>query len=266
VKDSSDELSTADLAGQSAGSGTADERAVRDDGTDRTGERHDGFPGDRMTDAGYADDRGANAQDRTYADDRPFADDTAMSTGRADDATMSTGRADDATMSTGRGGYVDDAAAMTNDRAGFSDGVVGDRADYPGDTGVADGTTGYADDAAMSGAGSGVGRTGVVGTGATGSGNGVVANEAGPLLASAEAEGFRARWTDVQTGFVDEPRRAVEQADALTAELMQYLAKTFADERVRLESQWDRGEDIHTDDLRAAFQRYRSFFERLLST
>ena len=30
MKDSSDELSTADLAGQSAGSGTADERTVRD--------------------------------------------------------------------------------------------------------------------------------------------------------------------------------------------------------------------------------------------
>ena len=84
------------------------------------------------------------------------------------------------------------------------------------------------------------------------------------MLAAAESEGFRARWTDVQTGFVDAPRRAVEQADALVAELMQHLAKSFADERGRLEGQWDRGEDIPTDDLRTAFQRYRSFFERLL--
>jgi hypothetical protein len=90
--------------------------------------------------------------------------------------------------------------------------------------------------------------------------------DAGPLLEGAETEGFRARWTDVQTGFVDAPRRSVEQADALVAELMQHLAKSFADERNRLESQWDRGEDIPTDDLRTAFQRYRSFFERLLST
>ena len=65
---------------------------------------------------------------------------------------------------------------------------------------------------------------------------------------------------------MDAPRRAVEQADALVAELMQHLAKSFADERGRLEGQWDRGEDIPTDDLRTAFQRYRSFFERLLST
>jgi hypothetical protein len=88
----------------------------------------------------------------------------------------------------------------------------------------------------------------------------------GPLLAADDAEGFRARWTDIQTGFVDAPRRAVEQADALVAELMKHLASTFADERGRLERQWDRGDDVPTDHLRDAFQRYRSFFERLLAT
>ena len=88
----------------------------------------------------------------------------------------------------------------------------------------------------------------------------------GPLLATEDAEGFRARWTDSQTGFVGAPRQAVEQADALVAELMQHLATTFADERGRLERQWDRGDDVPTDSLRDAFQRYRSFFERLLAT
>jgi hypothetical protein len=92
------------------------------------------------------------------------------------------------------------------------------------------------------------------------------ASTTGPLLATEDAEGFRARWTDIQTGFVDAPRRAVEQADALVAELMQHLATTFADERGRLERQWDRGDDVPTDHLRDAFQRYRSFFERLLAT
>jgi hypothetical protein len=89
---------------------------------------------------------------------------------------------------------------------------------------------------------------------------------AGPLLAGNDAEGFRARWTDVQNGFVDSPRQAVEQADELVAALMQQLARTFADERDRLERQWDRGDEVSTDDLRSAFQRYRSFFERLLAT
>jgi hypothetical protein len=87
----------------------------------------------------------------------------------------------------------------------------------------------------------------------------------GPLLGADDTEAFRARWTDVQNGFVDAPRQAVEAADGLTAELMQHLAKTFADERSRLEQQWDRGDDVSTDDLRTAFQRYRSFFERLLA-
>ena len=103
------------------------------------------------------------------------------------------------------------------------------------------------------------------GTGAAAAGSGAGA-AAEPLLASSDSEGFRARWTDVQSGFVDEPRRAVESADGLVAELMQHLAKTFADERSGLERQWDRGDDVSTDDLRTAFQRYRSFFERLLST
>ena len=95
---------------------------------------------------------------------------------------------------------------------------------------------------------------------------GAAGTATGPLLAANDAEAFRARWTDIQTGFVDAPRQAVEQADGLVAEVMQHLARTFADERRRLEGQWDRGDDIATDDLRTAFQRYRSFFERLLAT
>ena len=92
------------------------------------------------------------------------------------------------------------------------------------------------------------------------------ATTAGPLLAADDAEGFRARWTDVQTGFVDAPRQAVERADELVAEVMQHLARTFTDERGRLEGHWDRGDEVSTDELRTAFQRYRSFFERLLAT
>jgi len=97
-------------------------------------------------------------------------------------------------------------------------------------------------------------------------GTAATATKAGHLLAADDAEAFRARWTDVQHGFVDAPRQAVEQADGLVAELMQHLAKTFADERGRLEGQWDQGGDVSTEDLRTAFQRYRLFFERLLTT
>jgi hypothetical protein len=86
------------------------------------------------------------------------------------------------------------------------------------------------------------------------------------LMESAEAEGFRSQWTAIQVTFVDEPRRAVESADALVADVMKRLAESFAQERSRLESQWDRGDDVSTEDLRLALQRYRSFFNRLLTT
>jgi len=85
------------------------------------------------------------------------------------------------------------------------------------------------------------------------------------LLATDELQTLRSRWDAVQTGFVDEPRHAVELADSLVAEMMQRLAQIFADERGKLESQWSRGDNVSTEDLRVALQRYRSFFDRLLS-
>ncbi|HZQ35191.1 MAG TPA: hypothetical protein VFD32_04610 [Dehalococcoidia bacterium] len=86
------------------------------------------------------------------------------------------------------------------------------------------------------------------------------------LLDGSLTDELRRRWTDVQASFVDEPRQAVKQADGLVAEVMKQLAETFAQERSHLEQQWDRGGDVSTEDLRVALRRYRSFFERLLST
>jgi hypothetical protein len=86
-----------------------------------------------------------------------------------------------------------------------------------------------------------------------------------PLFADAELSGYRSRWSGIQTGFVDEPRRAVEQADALVSELMTRLTDTFTNERRNLEGQWEKSDKVSTEDLRLAMQRYRSFFERLLN-
>ena len=88
----------------------------------------------------------------------------------------------------------------------------------------------------------------------------------GSLLPADMDATFQQRWEEIQTRFVDEPRGAVEDADSLVANLMQQLAQGFAKERERLEAQWGRGEDISTEDLRVALQRYRTFFQRLLST
>jgi hypothetical protein len=93
----------------------------------------------------------------------------------------------------------------------------------------------------------------------------VAASEQMPLFSGSEMGDFRSQWSKIQTGFVDEPRRTVEDADKLVAAVMQRLAEGFANERSGLEKQWDRGDDVSTEDLRVALQRYRSFFDRLLN-
>jgi hypothetical protein len=89
--------------------------------------------------------------------------------------------------------------------------------------------------------------------------------EAGPLFPDDELHNFRARWDQVQTSFVDEPRQAVEQADSLVANVVKRIAEQFANERAKLEDQWAKGDNVNTEDLRQALKRYRAFFDRLLS-
>ncbi len=80
-----------------------------------------------------------------------------------------------------------------------------------------------------------------------------------------ELRDFRGRWDQVQTSFVDEPRKAVEQADTLVATIVKRIADQFAEEREKLEQQWHHGNDVSTEDLRQGLKRYRAFFDRLLS-
>ena len=87
----------------------------------------------------------------------------------------------------------------------------------------------------------------------------------GQLFPDNELTDFRARWDKAQIGFVDEPRAAVEQADSLVATVVKRIAEQFAAERAELEHQWDRGDNVSTEDLRQALRRYRSFFDRLLA-
>ena len=79
------------------------------------------------------------------------------------------------------------------------------------------------------------------------------------------ANHFREQWHQVQSSFVDDPRQAVRQGDELVAQVMKSLAESFANERARLEGQLDQRSEASTENLRLAFRRYRSFFERLLS-
>ncbi|MDR3576032.1 MAG: hypothetical protein P4L50_19375 [Anaerolineaceae bacterium] len=84
------------------------------------------------------------------------------------------------------------------------------------------------------------------------------------LLDREESEHFRTRWNEIQGKFVDEPRSAVQQADALVSEVVGEITQMFAKEHSSLESQWNHGNDVSTEDLRKALQHYRSFFNRLV--
>jgi hypothetical protein len=85
------------------------------------------------------------------------------------------------------------------------------------------------------------------------------------LFPSDAAARYRLRWTEVQSGFVDDPRRAVANGDELVAEVMQSLAESFAQEREKLEQELSHTGEASTEALRVGLRRYRSFFERLLS-
>jgi len=90
------------------------------------------------------------------------------------------------------------------------------------------------------------------------------AESSGALLNREESERFRTRWNEIQGKFVDEPRAAVLQADALVSEVIEQITQMFTKEHSLLEGQWNQGNDVSTEDLRKALQRYRSFFNRLV--
>jgi hypothetical protein len=98
--------------------------------------------------------------------------------------------------------------------------------------------------------------------------SGVRAAQAEPLaelFPEDVAGGFRSRWDAVQIGFVDDPKQAVQQADELVAQVMKSLAESFSRQRANIEGAVDGGNEASTEALRVALQRYRSFFQRLLS-
>lgn len=100
---------------------------------------------------------------------------------------------------------------------------------------------------------------------ANGAGETSTASADQDLFANDELAGLRARWDNVQAGFVDDPKECVQKADGLVSDLVEQLTAGFSHARSRLEEQWARGEEASTEDLRIALKRYREFFERLLA-
>ncbi len=93
---------------------------------------------------------------------------------------------------------------------------------------------------------------------------GTNAGSSAALLNRDVSEQLRTRWNEIQGTFVDEPRAAVQQADELVSEVIEQITQMFASEHSTLEGQWKQGNEVSTEDLRKALQRYRSFFNRLV--
>ena len=150
-------------------------------------------------------------------------------------------------------------------RDGFDDGYADEGVPQP--SGHDDFDDGYADNATRRTAGPAAsGPAGHRGPDTAGHGSG--AADPGPrasLLEDGELQSITMRWKDIQAEFVDEPEQAVQEADALVAELMQRLAAMFANERAGLEKRLAGDQQLSTEDLRQGLRRYRSFFERLLA-
>jgi len=87
----------------------------------------------------------------------------------------------------------------------------------------------------------------------------------GSLLPNRQVEDLRTKWYAIQTNFVDQPRKAVEDANNLVAIAIKQIEEVFAAQRANLEKKWQGGDEVSTEDLRVSLQRYRDFFDHLLS-
>lgn len=136
------------------------------------------------------------------------------------------------------------------------------------DPATADRRTGHDDNDGRTGPAAGAGASTVP----SGSGAGSVAHTSQGedssgrerLVSTDRAESYGSRWDAVKGEFVDEPRKAVADADALVGELLDELQTLFTEQRKGIERSLA-ADETSTEDMRLALRRYRSFFDRLLS-
>jgi hypothetical protein len=88
-----------------------------------------------------------------------------------------------------------------------------------------------------------------------------VAADADALLGSLDAGDIRNRFLDIQAGFIDEPRQAVEEAGRFVDDLLRQVADALQQQRGQLAGAT---EEASTEDLRLALRAYRQFIDRLL--
>lgn len=83
------------------------------------------------------------------------------------------------------------------------------------------------------------------------------------LLPADNVQAYRARWDGVRAAFVDEPRTAVHDADALVGEVLDAVGEALHTERSRMAAGLDDG--TSTEDMRQALHRYNGLLDRLLA-
>jgi hypothetical protein len=79
-----------------------------------------------------------------------------------------------------------------------------------------------------------------------------------------DADGYRASWVRIQSGFVDDPRGSVTEAAELITQITSTLVSAVQERERTLRGAWDGRGDADTENLRNALRDYRSFFERLI--
>ncbi|MWA05296.1 hypothetical protein F8568_043655 [Actinomadura sp. LD22] len=85
------------------------------------------------------------------------------------------------------------------------------------------------------------------------------------LFDPADAERFRQRWHEVQSGFVDDPAESVRAADALAAEAVEALSRSAGTHRRALSDEAARHGAPDTERLRLALRGYRDLLERIFA-
>ncbi|MFQ6148404.1 hypothetical protein ACLMNJ_35965 [Streptomyces seoulensis] len=249
------ELSTEDLARS-----TPDGPARTEEEPEATGSRPPVYPGESTGGTTAA----RSTRDPATSAGIPSADPSdpaapAETTGAADAA----GRVDTARAREPLGAGADATTAPDTATGPGRAGAAG-----PAGTPDAAGTSGVIGTSGVAGTSDAAGRTDFAGTADTRDAKPAADadDELPRLLDATDEQSFRDRWRETQSKFVDDPRDAVHSADTLVADVIRTLAATFAEHKQGLEGQWSQGEQVDTEELRRALRRYRSFFNRLLST